>query len=179
MTKKLILFAALAFLFGSSDRCVIAEENGIPKTKIAVTTSAKESVKGEFESYIKREFRSLKDVEIVDSEADFTISFVILETQTKGGGTTGYAISQVLSHPFPRSVFHLMFKDKLSPKDFEWIKKATEAAKFVDGHSLRTCGPDELKSVCEKLVAEFDTNTLEPARKLIQQFKGTISNQSK
>ncbi len=149
-----------------------AADTELFKTRVSVKVSANGSIKTEFESYVKRELRGLKDVELVEDSADHTLAFVILETQSRGGASIGYAISLVEAHPLSQRVFQLMFKQKLSPEDLTWIAKATESAVFIDEHKLLTCGPAELKSVCGKLVAEFDTNTLEPGRKMIRQVQG-------
>jgi hypothetical protein len=140
------------------------------KTKIAVNVSASDSVKSEFESFVKRELRSLKDVEIVESDQDHTLAFVVLETKTSAGLTTGYAVSHVLTHRFSREVIPLMFGKKLSKEDLNWLGQATESAVFLDDHKLLTCGPDKLRSIAEKLVAQYDSDTLEPGRQNLRKL---------
>ena len=147
--------------------------------RVSVEVSGKGSTKAEFESYIKRELRGLKDVEVVDNSPNFTFSFVVLETQSKGGTSTGYAISEVVTHRLSQKAFQGMFKNKLSPGDFAWLEKATASAVLIDMHNLQTCAPNELKSVCEKLIAEFDTDMLEPGRKMIRQIQETMDKNQK
>lgn len=80
-----------------------AADTQILKTRVSVVVAAQGTAKTEFESYVKRELRGLKDVDVVETSPDYTLSFVVLETQSKGGAATGYAISEVVTHRFRTS----------------------------------------------------------------------------
>jgi hypothetical protein len=95
----------------------------------------------ETRSYIGRELRSLKDVELMlmgkdDTSLDyFLISIYPVSLKLSDGRSAGVAVSYVID------------------KD-EKIE-----------HNVLVGAPNELKTLCEKIIAYFDTYWLEPQRK--------------
>ena len=144
----------------------------VPKfiARVKVDVSTKDALlANSVRSYIKRELRSLHDVQLVDKDAEWPIDIMALDNRLDTGYTSG-------------SVLSFVFLLKIDP---QWvivhIPKADEEAKqLVSGalseaymgfrHGLFICGPDSesLKSICSKLVADFDTTCLEGARKALR-----------
>lgn len=110
----------------------------------------------EAESYLKRELRSLGDVEIVDHFAipHFTIHAVILRTKNMSGRETGLAISWVTE-----SHLHKL-EDKYTG--------------ILLDHQLWTTGTESLKRKCEEYIARFDSMALEPMRGGIKEILNGI-----
>ncbi len=102
-----------------------------------VPTSETELV-SQAKSYIGRELRALQDVEMIEKDRDldyFFISIFPLSLKLSSGITSGVVVSYV----------------------FEKDGKIA--------HNVLIGGPNELKTLCEKIIAYFDTYWLEPERK--------------
>ncbi|HEV8543238.1 MAG TPA: hypothetical protein VGR78_12655 [Verrucomicrobiae bacterium] len=70
--------------------------------RVKVDGKAPDDVKPQIQSYIKRELRSLKDVEISDEKPQYEIRVEAMEISTKTAGRTnlnGYAFSALLLSP--------------------------------------------------------------------------------
>jgi len=88
-------------------------------------------------SYVTRELRGLHDVELIGKDPDLTayhISIYPISLKLSNGITTGVAISYVFE------------KDGLIE------------------HVVLSGPPEQLKTLCENIIARFDTNWLEPKR---------------
>lgn len=93
------------------------------------------------ESYIKRELRSLGDVTIVDildENADYAIYILVDETKLKNGHKIGFHCAWAVVEPIPGCAH---FRNVLL---------------FYD---------QDLKKICQRIVADFDINYLEEIRK--------------
>ena len=117
----------------------------------------------------------MQGVEIADSGADWLIQIYILVTKIQPGTVTGYALSEVVvqrSEPsqLVRSIAQMAVKLGVDKRCQPWLDLATTATKGVswsfEGQALRTGPLDDLRKQIEGLAAAFDTQQLEPARKL-------------
>lgn len=91
----------------------------------------------ETRSYLKRELREIKDIELVEKAPfDFFISVVPAPLDSSPGREPfGIALSSFFEHGTTKS------------------------------HNVNIFEPSELKHMCQKIVAEFDNLYLEPLRK--------------
>jgi hypothetical protein len=112
------------------------------KVLFLIPPSADTALRSETKSYITRELREFKDVELytdndkLDNIADyFLISIVPVELRLSNGVTSGYAVSYVI--------------DKNDTME----------------HNVLIGGPNDLKVLCKKVIAYFDTYWLERERK--------------
>jgi hypothetical protein len=104
---------------------------------VVVPTSETELV-SQARSYIGRELRGLRDVEMVEKDPSlehFFISICPLSLKLSSGITSGVVVSYVFEKD---GIIH---------------------------HNVLIGGPNELKTLCEKIIAYFDTYCLEPERK--------------
>ena len=132
-----------------------------------------ETTKSLIESYLKRELRSLQDVEIADTGNRFIIEIVAIEMKYKvSGNKTGWmAWAYRFSRPahgdnFPdirdyfgeeKNLEKIPFKARM-----DFFKFFTLSKHYAMGiHYFETT---DLKSECEALIAKFDTWVLEPGR---------------
>ena len=70
-----------------------------PSFSVRVTVSCDDlSTESGIKSYVKRELRSLGDVEVVEEEYAFTIHIVALKDHTTSGRHNGYAMSYVFTN---------------------------------------------------------------------------------
>jgi|WetSurMetagenome_2_1015567.scaffolds.fasta_scaffold104266_2 hypothetical protein len=110
----------------------IAEQ---PKFKVLVSVVPMYNYFNEINSYVKREFRELKDVELVNKGSfDYFVSIVAIPIEQKGS-VRGVAFSYVLEHG------------------------------DIVVHNVWIGGSNQLKEMCSRVVAEFDAKFLESKRK--------------
>lgn len=64
--------------------------------KVKVNVSGDKAIKNLVESYIKRELRELSDVSVVESNADWIIKIIALESMNKAGMKVGVVLSTVI-----------------------------------------------------------------------------------
>ncbi len=108
------------------------------KVLFVVAPTSETELVSQAKSYIGRELRALQDVEMVEKDPSldhFFISIFPLSLKHSGGITSGIIVSYVFEK------------------------------NGVITHNVLIGGPDELKTLCEKIIAYFDTYWLEPQRK--------------
>jgi hypothetical protein len=108
------------------------------KVLFTVVPTSETELVSQAKSYIGRELRALQDVEMLGKDPSldsFFISICPLSLKLSNGITSGVAVSYV----------------------FEKDGKIE--------HNVLIGGPNELKTLCEKIIAYFDTYWLEPQRK--------------
>lgn len=129
-----------------------------------VTVTASEGDEDLVESYLRREIRSLGDVNIVSDVNDvsvmgFELRVVAMRLNNLNGLHTGYVLSFV----------HLLHRrDQIEPipnatQDFKDVWYDTEMGfdESFQGHGVQIVGADDLQEGCARVVAAFDTDLLE------------------
>lgn len=145
------------------------------KAKFSVEVNVKsddENTKSLIESYLKRELRSLQDVEIVDTGKGIIIDIVSIEIEYKvSGNKTGqmayaYRFSRSASteDDFPFITNYFTENREKIPVDvrLDLVKLVFFNENYEMG--IRYFQTNELKRECEALIAKFDTSVLEPRR---------------
>lgn len=134
--------------------------------RVSVSVSASDNIKGEIESYISRELRSLGDIVVTDDNPRWILSIVALESTTKGGYKSGIELSIVILEPFDNS--YLL--NQVNETSKELISTMTSGLHSYSGHWLRVGSPEDLRSICNGIVADFDTQHIKPSRELWQKI---------
>ena len=119
----------------------------------------------EAESYLKRELRSLGDVEITDiGMGHYVLSVVMVEDIYKSSGTKTGRFSYSYMGVKRFNPFDL--ESKLPKQHFNTVFDATWNLYYYSPlHGVGTGAKrTELKQVCQQIVAKFDTRLLEPDR---------------
>lgn len=167
--KKVCMFGLLIMsvfcLQGSQSQ--VSGQTAPEKFKVAVIvsksnddTESEKSLKNLMRSYIKRELRSLQDVEIVDHVLDratvqYVITIEMLEPKRTDGSKSGLlAISDNFLKRIPPSRFNNLWH--------EYYTK-NPAFEYPLG-GVRTLGRTRIDEACKNIVADFDTEYLEPER---------------
>ena len=135
MKYKNLILALISILVLTS----IAEaSNKKFKVLFTVVPTSKTELISQVKSYIGRELRALQDVEMLEKGSSldyFFISIFPVSLKLSNGVTSGVVVSYV-------------------------IEKDSKIA-----HNVLVGAPNELKTLCEKIIAYFDTYWLEPQRK--------------
>jgi hypothetical protein len=137
---------------------------------LSVSFSKDDTVKSQIRSFLGRELRSLGDVTIVDEDADYAIVAVGL-TLEAAGRTTGFALSATfLKSEKAEWATDKWFHDLFGIEKIELGR--LEVARALLRHddlyldSVLHTGPfSSLQKICQEIIADFDTNILNPARK--------------
>lgn len=141
-----------------------AQNNSQLKFVVRIDVAAADDIKDEATSYLKRELRDFEDVIIDDLLHGYVLSVLILEPTYKSSGSkTGNiecAYLGIKRFPFG----DLM--SKLPKEQHNTVFDATRRLYFYpELFGLQTGWKrTQLKQLCQKIVAEFDTDLLEPYR---------------
>ena len=138
-------------------------------TTVKLAISGDDEIRNEVYSYISRELRSLSDVQIVKDKGEWVIQVVALQEQSKTGRTVGVAISSVTLKPLLRDRYVLFIllpqiRASLSDTDYQHLLACLLESQYVRGHQVYSGSPEDLKTICQKIVANFDANSLKEAR---------------
>jgi hypothetical protein len=160
-----LLVIALSIFVSSASAQVKAQR---PPIKVQLRVSSKDAIKGEVISYISRELRQFKDVQITDDDPDWVISALAMEiTSGTSNIKLGIALSVVITSPFSKAAIYNVAK---TPTDQQFLELYVEGFEMVDGHWLRTGGIQDLRQVCAEIVADFDGQYLENTRKRLDRL---------
>lgn len=122
------------------------------KTIVSVSIdvqSKNKDLQNTVQSYIEREVRSLRDVEIRDKNPFYSISIIVLENETQDGYKSGYTLSTVVTWHTTCQAFN---------------KIDTYSCKVFDDHLISVAPTDGLRGACEKIITMFDTRSIKPLR---------------
>ena len=167
--KKVCMFILLTItlfcLQGSHSQVSVQTEPEKFKVVVRVSesnddTQSEKRLNNSMKSYIKRELRSLGDVEIVDPDLhratfQYDISIAMFEEKYNDGSKTGMvALSYSLYKRIPPNRFNNL-----------WREHYTKFPAYeYPGGGVISVGRNRLDEVCKSLVADFDTKYLEPER---------------
>jgi len=132
------------------------------------------SLESKINSYVRRELRDLGDLVIVDDvdgDPEYRISVVALETELQG-----YVMSWIITEILQPSEFTTWtLLEGEEPDEYTLSRESAEQLygqligyEFRLRHLLVKGPSDHLRGRCEELVAEFDSEILEPIRALRQ-----------
>ena len=161
--KRLLALSVLIFIIGFIGNAYAPD---VQKFKVSVSVginknSESEISKAAIQSYINRELRSLKDVQIVADDYPgiwkYNIDVSMFAITRKGGISTGSASISTL---FLEKIENNHFNDVWKP----FHKK--HPGYYYPRIQVYVYPIDELDQVCKEIVAEFDTIKLEEVRKL-------------
>lgn len=161
----ILLIAVVAFTLVIT---ATSQEQPDPRFRVQVSVSADENIKGLITSYINRELRGLRDVEIVYKNPRWLLQVVALEISTKGGYKSGVALSIVVLEQFDNSYLKSLMRETYEKNLVDLV---TSNLYSVPNHWLRIGSEDDLRSICDGIVADFDTKHLEEARRLLRRLK--------
>ena len=132
--------------------------------KVKVAVSGSDNIKGEIKSFISRGLRSLGDVIVTDNNPDWLLSIVELETSTKNGYKSEVTLSVVILVPYDNKYI----LNEVSEESKKYISLSTSDLYSFKEHWLRVCSSEDLRNLCNGIVADFDTEYIKYARNIWQ-----------
>jgi len=164
-----------------------AEEELKPNIKVRLSISADEDIKQKTESYLSRELRSLGDVTVVEKGGDCKLNIIVIDrvclsiSVTYENPSIPYIfivaetlskslLEQLTSHPdHPESKFKQEVKQKIIMDSITGLVSVLENDGLLLSPKtwLYTGSLDNLRSRCEEIIVDFDSNYLKEKRKAI------------
>ena len=140
------------------------------KARVRISVIAAEKVSGLISSFMAIDLRQLGDVVITDKDPEWHLAVTGVELHT-GGKRTGVAISTVIMEPVRetviRSIITVLEKEGSMPAALQVLK--SKQLVEVKSSWLRADADTAMRQLCRGIIADFDTQYLQPERKNFQQ----------
>jgi hypothetical protein len=117
----------------------------------------------ELESYILREVRDLRDIEVVKDKGRFRLLVNAIENRNRRGAVIGVDIATIVEMPWDWSLLSSVLSG-LSPENRAFVE-GFQSLSLRGGFDLHVGPRDALATLCREIVLKLDTRTFEPARK--------------
>jgi hypothetical protein len=128
-------------------------------------------VKNDIFSYINRNLRSLRDIDIVSVNSEYDVSIVALQTSTTTGYTTGYAISTVVLQPInAESLEKVLEASKTDENAIGFLKDFYGAKVAFLQQYLQVGSTSDLPEMCQRIVTKIDGDVFQPSRESFQKW---------
>ena len=168
MLKRILVLGAIVIAFAFS---IIGhpQKKSAQRFQVYVDITADEGLKPLIESHIKRELRSLQDVDLVYArdEISYEVRIVVVEVETVSGYKTGNVACAVnFLRPFNNRVIEQYARSKEVWDTF--INPLTSGLYFSPDLWVVGASRSDLGRLCQELVANFDAKHLEPERVAIK-----------
>ncbi len=134
-------------------------------TKIGVelSISADATIKSDIESYVKREFRALSDIDIYATRPDFLIGIVAI----KPGSAVAISVVVIEKFDFTAYLTSELRKTNITPAARDSLIKTVAKSESIDQHFLYSDSISNLDQLCKRVVAKIDTDSFESERKFL------------
>jgi hypothetical protein len=180
--NRVVYYLFFALIVFATCLHVQAQDQELPQfsAKVAVNITADENIKGEVTSYVKRELRSLSDVLVADDKPDWQLDILAIEVATKAGYKSGVVLSVNITKPFENSFWitwlRTVVPDSMSSL-IEMLDYNTSDLYEIREHWVRVAPTDGLKTMCEGIVADFDSEILDKQRALYRKILEGSANE--
>lgn len=129
-------------------------------TRVSVSVTAGQELKGKIEKCISKELSSHGDIIVTTDDPRWILDIIAAETTTKGGHKVSMDLSIVIMAPFDNK----FVLKQVDAKYKEWVSTVTSDLYTYSGHWLRVGPPENLGSMCRGIVSDFDRQFIKPAR---------------
>ena len=137
-----------------------------PKIGVAVNVTAGNTIKGEIESYIKRELRALNDIDLYSIDPDYEISLVAIEP----GEIVAISVLVVSKTDYTKFINRNLSSKNIDSKTREDLIQTLGTKKLVESHSLASNSVHRLAELCKSIVGDIDVSVFEPEREVRKIF---------
>ena len=134
--------------------------------RVQVNVSGDSKTDTEVSSFVKRELRALGDVTVTDTTPDYVIEIVAYSTALTTGRVVGYNLSYVVCRPFSTNYFQYLLPPEVDTKLLQSL-----CTNYVSIQDHQLLGGPDLRALCTKLVASFDSHCLDSDRRSFEMVK--------
>jgi len=169
--KRMCIFFIILSLAGLPGATAGGETGKGYKARVRLSVIAAEKVSGLISSFMAIDLRKLGDVVITDKDPEWHLAVTSVELHTADGKRTGVAISTVIMEPVreavAKSIITVLEKDGSLPAALQVLK--SKQLVEIKSSWLRADADTAIRELCRGIIADFDTQYLQPARKNFQQ----------
>jgi len=142
------------------------EELQNKRFRVQCNIDAENGIRNSVVSYINRELRALGDVRVVENSPDCIIHINALEDKTVGGRRTGYSVARTVRKPYSLRAWRILLQNQgVDSTVVAAVENSISGYDIMLAQGVYTTGTAGLQALCERMVANFDAEILEPARK--------------
>jgi hypothetical protein len=134
--------------------------------RVQVNVSGDSKTDTEVSSFVKRELRALGDVTVAETAPDYVIEIIAHSTALTTGRVVGYNLSYVVCRPFSTNFFQYLLPPQVDTKLLQSI-----CTNYVSIEDHQLLGGPDLRALCTKLVASFDSRCLDSDRRSFDMVK--------
>lgn len=186
-----LLIVSFVFISTADSEKVKALKALKHSTTVGLDISAHDEIKNQVYSYISRELRSLGDVKLVENDPNWTIQVVAMQIENKLKVKTGVAVSVVIIKRryvvktllyFCENFLEISPQELMEKKGIDLEKSftiLTDSLKDIRGHSLRVGSTEDMQSICQGIVADFDAEHLKEDREVFKKMLEDFTSQYK
>lgn len=151
------------------------------RAEVRLALTAPDDMENAARSYISRELRLLPDVQVVSDDANWVLEVLMMNSDLVDGQRVGVIASVVVYKPFDGKFLAQLTAASLSlnkedKQDLrERIVLLTSGNVVIKNHMVYSYSDEALRSLCEKIVADFDGGQLEPYRQRVTEFMGSAN----
>jgi hypothetical protein len=173
VNHKLLIILSLFILLLTTSKTVFSQNDKF-SIRINLEITAEESIKSEVSSFLNKELRSLGDVNITDDSPHIKVRVIAVKNKFSSGLSFGYTLSVVVAQANGSLLESLLNRcpfDSQRAEEF-WRDIILEQ----ESHSQHILEVDnDLPSMCRKIIAQIDTNNIEPDRKIWQKHMNNLN----
>lgn len=163
-----LAITALCFSVGALSASAWGGEVG-PRYRVALEVNATDSsLKDRVTSYINKELRALGDVDVSDTKPTYKITVIVLPSKLRAGQTIGYSLAYLVTQPIEGWADHVSGIDTDARGHLAQI---LDNAVKIEDLQLQTGSNDDLRQTVSEMISHFDTESIEPMRKLQRWLK--------
>jgi len=168
--KSFSLAAGLSAVF----LCSVVAQNvyRFPARVRVVVSCEDDSLKNQLSSFLNRELRTVGDATIVDDKPDLVLRVFAAKMHGGEGMPTGVAVALHISEPYNTEMLTdcSAFPDscltgKIEDLRLRVIKSSLTPSSRSRGDGIWAVPLDDVRSLCQHMIADFDATVLEPDRK--------------
>jgi hypothetical protein len=143
--------------------------------KVKVWVTADGELKSLLSSFVTRELRTLPGVLVTDEQPEWELRIVAITVKNQGSREVGYALSTATLKRFGEAPIDFLERvGGLKTEFVPFLKKSTRDLYDVKELQVVIIPQSHLQRKCQELVAAFDTEYMEPARKEWQEIEELV-----
>ncbi len=162
--KRIFLSFAIVFIVSSASLAVLHARGNL-SVRVQIMLQADAEMQAFVENQLKKEFRALGNVVLVQDQPDFEVRVIVMGSAAKEKENTGVAFSTVFLSPYLRSGLSdfVSIRSKQDKEGFKIPEEMSKAQIYKD-HLLQVGSPKDIEEICRDIAHNFKTNILGDSR---------------
>src|SRR5262249_34365131 len=137
---------------------------------VQIQVEGDDNIKNELSSYLKREFRGLHDVDIVESKPALMVHAFAMTQMSADKRPWIVVVSVAISRPIDHDWFRTLLPT-VNEKQLNDLDRYTKDSVIPAGQLLHIGEIKDVDAISKAIVTEVDTSCIEPDRKFDQEIR--------